>query len=96
MISQSALPEQLLPRCLDVLRTIQPDERDLIRLAVEVVHELRDEDAIPDTEVYIFDNTLGRWITLKSCIRSVWSAMTLVHLKMKEAPDSAQRQQWLA
>ncbi|KAG6332139.1 hypothetical protein ID866_6950 [Astraeus odoratus] len=45
MISQEALPESLVARCLDVLRTLSPSERDLIRVVVEVVHELRDRDS---------------------------------------------------
>lgn len=45
MISQEALPESLVARCLDVLRMLSPNERDLIRVVVEVVHELRDRDA---------------------------------------------------
>ncbi|KAL4072446.1 nuclear condensing complex subunit [Scleroderma yunnanense] len=44
MISQETLPESLVARCLDVLRTLSPNERDLIRVVVEVVHELRDRD----------------------------------------------------
>ncbi|EPQ52389.1 chromosome condensation complex protein [Gloeophyllum trabeum ATCC 11539] len=44
MISQETLPESLLSRCLDVLRKLSPNERDLIRLVVEVVHELRDPE----------------------------------------------------
>ena len=42
MISQNVLPEGLVSRCLDVLRKLSPNERDLIRVVVEVVHELRD------------------------------------------------------
>jgi hypothetical protein len=42
MIGQEALPENLVARCLDVLRILSPNERDLIRVVVEVVHELRD------------------------------------------------------
>ena len=42
MIGQDALPENLVARCLDVLRILSPNERDLIRVVVEVVHELRD------------------------------------------------------
>ena len=45
MISQNTLPEGLVARCLDVLRKLSPNERDLIRVVVEVVHELRDPDA---------------------------------------------------
>lgn len=43
MIGQESLPEGLVARCLDVLRVLSPNERDLIRVVVEVVHELRDE-----------------------------------------------------
>ncbi|KAH9991933.1 nuclear condensing complex subunit [Russula vinacea] len=49
MISQEALPSGLVTRCLDLLRTLSSSERDLIRVVVEVVHELR--DANDDDEV---------------------------------------------
>ncbi|KAI9511024.1 nuclear condensing complex subunit [Russula earlei] len=49
MISQEALPSGLVTRCLDVLRVLSSSERDLIRVVVEVVHELR--DANDDDEV---------------------------------------------
>jgi condensin complex subunit 3 len=42
MISQDMLPETLVVRCLDVLRTLSANERDLIRVVVEVIHDLRD------------------------------------------------------
>jgi len=42
MLSQEELPENLLPKCLDVLRELSASERDLIRVGVEIVHELRD------------------------------------------------------
>lgn len=51
MISQEALPSGLVTRCLDVLRTLSSSERDLIRVVVEVVHELR--DANDDEEVLV-------------------------------------------
>ena len=47
MISQDVLPEGLVARCLDVLRTLSPNERDLIRVVVEVIHTLRDPDEEP-------------------------------------------------
>jgi condensin complex subunit 3 len=55
MILQEALPDSLVTRCLDVLRKLSPNERDLIRLVVEVVQELRDpplddEDAVPEAD----------------------------------------------
>ena len=42
MLSRNILPEGLVARCLDVLRKLSPNERDLIRVVVEVVHELHD------------------------------------------------------
>ncbi|WWD20683.1 hypothetical protein CI109_105159 [Kwoniella shandongensis] len=51
MISQANLPEPLIPKCLDVLSKIANGERDLIRVVVDVVTELRegegDEDEPP-------------------------------------------------
>ncbi len=46
MLDADLLPEILLGPCLDVLRELS-DERDLIRLVVEIVQELR--DAATDT-----------------------------------------------
>lgn len=49
MLAQTILPESLIPCALDVLRVLAADEKDLIRLVVEVVHELRDPaDEEPD------------------------------------------------
>ncbi|WWC72552.1 uncharacterized protein I206_106514 [Kwoniella pini CBS 10737] len=50
MISQANLPEPLIPKCLDILSKIANGERDLIRVVVEVVTELREggEDADED------------------------------------------------
>lgn len=42
MLRAEALPEKLMAPCLDVLRTLSPSERDLIRVVVETVQELRD------------------------------------------------------
>lgn len=44
MISQPNLPEPLIPRCMDVLSKISTGEKDLIRLIVDVVTELREGD----------------------------------------------------
>ncbi len=51
MTSQNILPEGLVERCLDVLRKLSPNERDLIRVVVEVVHELRDNSDEDDLVV---------------------------------------------
>lgn len=54
MVSQEVLPEPLVGRCLDVLRTLSANERDLIRVVVEVIHDLRDPND-PDDEVAVSD-----------------------------------------
>jgi len=42
IVTQEAMPESLVPRCLDTLRKMYSSERDLIRVVVEVISELRD------------------------------------------------------
>ncbi|KAJ7284629.1 nuclear condensing complex subunit [Mycena rebaudengoi] len=42
MLTRPTLPPSLVGRCLDVLRQLSSDERDLIRVVVEIVHDLRD------------------------------------------------------
>jgi condensin complex subunit 3 len=48
MLSQDNLPDLLIPRCLDVLVRICDTERDLIRVVVDVITELRDGEDEPD------------------------------------------------
>ena len=48
MVSQDSLPESLVPLCLDILRKLSSGERDLIRIVVEVIHELRDVELNDD------------------------------------------------
>ncbi|KAF8635378.1 hypothetical protein AX15_000383 [Amanita polypyramis BW_CC] len=42
MLTQETLPERLLTKCLDVLRELSASERDLIRVVVEIIQDLRD------------------------------------------------------
>lgn len=48
MISQESLPDNLVPLSLDILRKLSSDEHDLIRIVVEVIHDLRDIDIDED------------------------------------------------
>lgn len=48
------LPPGLIERCVDVLKEIMPSERDLIRVVVEIIVELRETDEVEDV-----DNILG-------------------------------------
>ena len=59
MLSQEALPERLLTKCLDVLRELSASERDLIRVVVEIIQDLRDPGDEEDvTEVSDFTHYL--------------------------------------
>ncbi|KAG5635107.1 hypothetical protein H0H81_012436 [Sphagnurus paluster] len=50
MLSREELPESLLSKCLDVLRELSAGERDLIRVVVEIIHDLRDPGDDDDEE----------------------------------------------
>ena len=45
MLAHPQLPPGLINHCLDVILVIMDSERDLIRIVVEIVIDLRDEDA---------------------------------------------------
>ncbi|KIJ25339.1 hypothetical protein M422DRAFT_38823 [Sphaerobolus stellatus SS14] len=62
MISQETIPEKLMERCFDVLRVLIPNEKDLIRLMVEIVHEIRDQ-AMPEPESEPEDQTIDAEIS---------------------------------
>ena len=49
MLAHPELPPGLIERCLDVLKEIMPSERDLIRVVVEIIVELREPEE-PDVE----------------------------------------------
>lgn len=57
MLSRDTLPTKLLPPCLDLLDKLL-DERDLIRVVVEVINELRDpgedEEELPVVRIVLF------------------------------------------
>ena len=44
MLAHPELPPGLVERCLDVLKEIMPSERDLIRVVVEIIIELREAE----------------------------------------------------
>lgn len=44
MLSKDALPQSLVASSLDVLRELTANERDLIRVVVEIIQELREDD----------------------------------------------------
>lgn len=51
MLAHPELPPGLIERCLDILTEIVPSERELIRVVVEIIIELRDEgDEAPEAD----------------------------------------------
>ncbi|CCA67302.1 related to condensin complex subunit 3 [Serendipita indica DSM 11827] len=56
MIGQRALPDGLVPGCLDVLRRLTPSEKDFIRLTVEVIQVMRDPGIDMDQEQVAMDD----------------------------------------
>ena len=50
MLSQEELPESFLSKCLDVLRELSANERDLIRVVVEIIQDLRDPGGDDDQD----------------------------------------------
>jgi condensin complex subunit 3 len=65
MLAHPQLPPGLIERCLDVLKEIMPSERDLIRVIVEIVVELREgeEDAENDDEPPVCINLVA-WFSI--------------------------------
>ncbi|CAE6436074.1 unnamed protein product [Rhizoctonia solani] len=65
MLSQEALPAGLLNRGLDVLRRLSEDERDMIRVVVEIVTELRDvlikDGDVPLEGAQVADDHTTQW-----------------------------------
>jgi condensin complex subunit 3 len=51
MVRQEALPESLIPGCLDILAKLSPSERDFIRMMVENIQSMRDAGVNVDEEV---------------------------------------------
>ncbi len=50
MLAHPQLPPGLIERCLDVLTRIVDSERELIRIVVEIIIELRDDEAEANAE----------------------------------------------
>jgi condensin complex subunit 3 len=50
MLSHRSLPLSLIERCLDILKEIVPSERELIRIVVEIIIELREDGEAPLNE----------------------------------------------
>lgn len=48
MLAHELFPEPLMDVCLDVLKETTPSEREIIRIIVEIINELRDSVSDPD------------------------------------------------
>lgn len=59
MLAHPELPMGLIARCLDVLKEIMPSERDLIRIVVEIIIELREGEEPEPVEALVSSHTVG-------------------------------------
>ena len=73
MLAHPQLPPSLIERCLDVLKEIMPSERDLIRVIVEIVVELREGEEDAENA----DEPLVRIIYIASSLRSLKSLVVI-------------------
>jgi hypothetical protein len=48
VIAEPSLPGSIIPVTLDVLRRLADNERDLTRVVVEIIHDIRDGDEVED------------------------------------------------
>ncbi|EMD37496.1 hypothetical protein CERSUDRAFT_154154 [Gelatoporia subvermispora B] len=85
MLSHEVLPEGLLERCLDVLRILSPNERDLIRVVVEVVHELRD---LSEPEPEIREPEFGETPATVKTMRALPKPIAEMTVEEKERADT--------
>jgi len=96
MLAHPQLPPGLINRCLDVLKEIMPSERDLIRVIVEIVVELRegDEDSenVDETPVSIADVCiLTRILTKFICSRSTTINQTHLRVQSEKRRQAVKR-----
>ncbi|KAM6503310.1 Nuclear condensing complex subunit [Amanita muscaria] len=57
MLLHPELPSSLIERCIDIMKAILPNERELIRIVVEVIIELRENDQDPHSEEENIDDS---------------------------------------
>jgi hypothetical protein len=69
MLTRTDLPEGLIGRCMDVMKEILLDEREFVRVIVEVIDEVKDEEHTDDVHwpvgwitqlYYLYESTHSR------------------------------------
>lgn len=55
MLTHPTLPLDLIDPCMEVMRAMLPSEREFIRIMVEIVIDLRDEDEEENDDVVSLD-----------------------------------------
>ncbi|KAJ7512962.1 nuclear condensing complex subunit [Mycena galericulata] len=69
MLAHPQLPPSLIERCLDVLKEIMPTERELIRVVVEIVMDLREPEEEENEMQYAQDHDTTQSDVTQSTIR---------------------------
>ena len=59
MLAHELLPDSLTELCMDVLKQSAPSERELIRVVVEMIAELRDGEEVVDAVSHVHDTELA-------------------------------------
>ena len=71
MLGHPQLPHGLIEHCLNILKKIMPSERDLIRVIVEIIVELRegedDAENADDPQALV-----GTYCFSRSAVRKDW------------------------
>ena len=66
MLSHELFPEPLIDAALDILKETTPDEREIIRIVVEIVNELCDSLVDGDLEPQVCLRLLSPWCKIIS------------------------------
>ena len=91
MISQANLQEELIPRCLDVLSKISNGERDLIRVVVDVVTELREGEEDEDMDGVSVQSPISIFNSTDPYLACTEPSLNAGHSRTSEDSDTSLR-----
>jgi len=82
MLGHPSLPESLIKHSMSVLAQLSSDERDLVRIVVEVINELRDPDmeSFPSTETLASVSGIVAYLNAADCMYRNSRQLMLIQL----------------
>ncbi|KAH9924026.1 nuclear condensing complex subunit [Fomitopsis serialis] len=84
MLAHELLPESLTEPCMDVLKESSPSERELIRVIVEMIAELRDGEELLDSNILPDSNSSLNTTQSSQRSRSLRRAKSLLDMSPEE------------